>query len=201
MNLHPDHLENLRRSGLSDETILEAGIKSASPIINKPCIFSILEREGVDLKKRERNWWALCPLHSEKTPSFCVSEEKQAWHCFGCGKGGDVISFIMAYRGLSFKEALTYLGMGGGKVKIDSREVKKRELVKAFSQLISNYCGYLCDEYQCLNGMMAYIKTENDLECYAPIFPEITEAEYQLDVLQYGTDEDKYLLLKEEGLV
>lgn len=64
----------------------------------------------ISLKKAGRNYKALCPFHQEKTPSFMVSPEKQIWHCFGCGRGGDVISFVMEMEGLEFYEALKFLG-------------------------------------------------------------------------------------------
>ena len=60
----------------------------------------------VSLRKAGRNHQALCPFHDEKTPSFTVSQEKQFYHCFGCGANGTVISFIMEYSGLGFPEAV-----------------------------------------------------------------------------------------------
>ena len=60
-------------------------------------------------KKSGSNLFGLCPFHSEKTPSFSVSPDKQIYHCFGCGKGGSVISFIMEIENLSFPEAVAFL--------------------------------------------------------------------------------------------
>ncbi len=63
----------------------------------------------VQLKKRGRNYLGLCPFHSEKTPSFTVSEEKQIFHCFGCHAGGNVYKFLMDYEKISFVEAVQEL--------------------------------------------------------------------------------------------
>ena len=64
----------------------------------------------VDLKKRGRNFFGLCPFHSEKTPSFSVAPDKQIYHCFGCGAGGNVFSFIVEHEKISFIEAVKQLG-------------------------------------------------------------------------------------------
>lgn len=61
--------------------------------------------EYVQLKKQGRNYFGLCPFHGENTPSFSVSMDKQIYHCFGCGAGGDAFSFLMEIEGLSFREA------------------------------------------------------------------------------------------------
>ena len=63
----------------------------------------------VQLRKRGRNYIGLCPFHSEKTPSFTVSEEKQIFHCFGCHAGGNVYRFLMDYEKISFVEAVQEL--------------------------------------------------------------------------------------------
>ena len=78
-------------------------------IRNKGDIVSIIG-EFLPLKKRGRNFLALCPFHGEKTPSFVVSPEKQIYYCFGCGASGDVFSFLMEYEGLTFSEAIVCLG-------------------------------------------------------------------------------------------
>ncbi|MCM2531609.1 DNA primase [Neobacillus pocheonensis] len=59
----------------------------------------------VQLKKQGRNYFGLCPFHGENTPSFSVSADKQIFHCFGCGAGGNVFSFLMELEGSSFQEA------------------------------------------------------------------------------------------------
>lgn len=71
--------------------------------------------EFVQLKKQGRNYLGLCPFHSENTPSFSVSPDKQIFRCFGCGKGGNVITFIMEIEGVSFFEALSILATQTGK--------------------------------------------------------------------------------------
>lgn len=65
--------------------------------------------EYVDLKKSGSNYMGLCPFHSEKTPSFSVSSSKSIFKCFGCGVGGDVITFVMKRENLSFPEAVEFL--------------------------------------------------------------------------------------------
>ncbi len=77
-------------------------------IRNKADIVSVVG-DYVALRKRGRNYLALCPFHSEKTPSFTVSQEKQLFHCFGCGEGGNVFTFVMKHENVSFVEAAKIL--------------------------------------------------------------------------------------------
>ncbi|HIO55776.1 MAG TPA: DNA primase [Candidatus Marinimicrobia bacterium] len=63
----------------------------------------------VELRRRGRNYFGLCPFHTEKTPSFSVAPDKQIYHCFGCGTGGNAISFLMEYEKISFVESLQKL--------------------------------------------------------------------------------------------
>ncbi|MDR1680590.1 MAG: DNA primase [Prevotellaceae bacterium] len=74
------------------------------------------------LKKRGANYWACCPFHGEKTPSFSVSPAKGIYKCFGCGVAGNVVSFVMAHESLTYVEALKYLAR---KYNI---EIREREL-------------------------------------------------------------------------
>ncbi len=66
------------------------------------------------LKKSGRNWWACCPFHAEKTPSFCIWPEDDRWRCFGCNEGGDAFSFVMRIENVDFKRALEVLAEKAG---------------------------------------------------------------------------------------
>ncbi|MFN2435906.1 MAG: DNA primase [Desulfotignum sp.] len=79
-----------------------------SEILHAADIVDIVS-ESVILKKSGQNYFGLCPFHSEKTPSFSVNPGKQIFHCFGCGAGGNSLSFVMKYHGLSFPEAAKML--------------------------------------------------------------------------------------------
>jgi len=87
--------------------------------------------EHVKLRKRGRNWTGLCPFHNEKTPSFSVLEDKGIFKCFGCGKGGDVFSFVMQVEGLTFPEALQKLAK---RANIDLEPIQSDEAESARSE-------------------------------------------------------------------
>ena len=92
----------------------------------------------VQLTKRSgSNLFGLCPFHSEKTPSFSVSPDKQIYHCFGCGKGGGVINFIMEIENLSFPEAVAFLARRANMAlpeQENDRESKKRSRMLALNR-------------------------------------------------------------------
>ena len=69
---------------------------------------------SIELKKSGMNYKGICPFHGEKTPSFMVSADKQIWHCFGCGRGGDIFKFVMEKEGFGFVEALKMLAETAG---------------------------------------------------------------------------------------
>jgi DNA primase len=70
-----------------------------------------------DLKRKGKFWWACCPFHHEKTPSFHVREEDQHYHCFGCGAHGDILAFVQEVRGGTFPDTVEYLaGLAGVKL-------------------------------------------------------------------------------------
>lgn len=103
----------------------------------------------VTLKKKGANYFGLCPFHNEKSPSFSVSPGKQMYYCFGCGAGGNVITFIMEYENYSFGEALKYLADRAGITlpeAEDSKEARAQRDLKntllEINRLAANYFYY-----------------------------------------------------------
>ncbi len=82
-------------------------------VLNTANVVDVVSQH-VALKKRGKNHLGLCPFHAEKDPSFTVSEEKQIFHCFGCGQGGNVFTFVMLYHNLNFPEAVRYVAQKYG---------------------------------------------------------------------------------------
>lgn len=83
--------------------------------------------ERIPLKKAGRNFKGACPFHTEKTPSFMVSDEKQIYHCFGCGEGGNIFGFVMKYDGVTFPEAVEQLASRAGVI-LPKKHVSREEL-------------------------------------------------------------------------
>ncbi|WP_085991883.1 DNA primase [Oceanobacillus senegalensis] len=95
--------------------------------------------EYVQLKKQGRNFFGLCPFHGEKTPSFSVSQEKQIFHCFGCGKGGNAITFLMEMESYSFIETIKYLANRSGINLPDIGSERESPLSKENQNILSAY--------------------------------------------------------------
>jgi len=100
----------------------------------------------VGLKKSGVNYLGLCPFHTEKSPSFNVNPVKGIYHCFGCGVGGDVISFVMKMEGLSFPEAVKFLARRVGVVipdrpltSTEKRLVDEREILHELHEIAARY--------------------------------------------------------------
>ncbi len=95
----------------------------------------------VHLKRSGRNYFGLCPFHNEKSPSFSVSPDKQIFHCFGCGVGGNVITFLTKIEGISFREAIINLAERAN-IKLpslSSGEDSKKEELKAKVYKVNSY--------------------------------------------------------------
>jgi DNA primase len=87
----------------------------------------------VQLKKKGQNLWACCPFHNEKSPSFSVSPSKQIYKCFGCGKAGDAIQFVMDIEGIGFAEAIKHLAQKYG-IEIEEEQTQTPEQKRALSE-------------------------------------------------------------------
>ncbi|MBD3244699.1 MAG: DNA primase [Candidatus Moranbacteria bacterium] len=87
------------------------------------------------LTKSGANHKALCPFHNEKTPSFTVNEERQIFHCFGCGKGGDIFTFIQEIEGMNFVEALKFLAGKAG-VSLTQQDSAKTEAKNQLNRVL-----------------------------------------------------------------
>lgn len=119
---------------IPQETIEQ--IKEASDIVQ-------IIGEFLRIKKRGKNFLSLCPFHTEKTPSFNISPDKQIYHCFGCGKGGNVITFLIEHEKMSFVEAVKFLAR---KANIHIKEDKQSEYKKELFDRI-NYANQTALEY------------------------------------------------------
>lgn len=109
--------------------------------------------EYVHLKKQGKNYFGLCPFHGENTPSFSVSADKQIYHCFGCGAGGNAISFLMDIDGLNFQEAVIKLAEKGNipleierrseNISADSKVNNDQKLMKDAHELLAKFYHHL----------------------------------------------------------
>ncbi len=118
--------------------------------------------EYLPLKKLGHNFKTNCPFHGEKTPSFVVSPERQIWHCFGCGKGGDAFTFLMEYENLEFVEALRILAQ---KVGIELASTKnyspqtasKKEKIYTLNMLASEYYHFVLTKHAAGKKALEYL--------------------------------------------
>jgi hypothetical protein len=164
-------------------------------IEGKPDIMAVMEREGIELKCRGRDFWALSPFREEKTPSFKVNAEKQRWYDFGENSGGDVIDLEMKLKGFSFKDACKYLNIIPGKpAPIDPAKEKRKQQLKEFEHWrVEYYCG-LCDELININYLKICAQRKKTLPEYlafwlAEQLGKIPLIEHTLDILS-GKDND-----------
>ena len=113
----------------------------AAEVKNKLSIVDVVG-EQVQLRKAGTIFKGLCPFHGEKTPSFVVTPARESWHCFGCGEGGDIFSFVMRREGLTFPEALKRLAAKAG-IEIDERtsreDARRARLREVLEQAIAFY--------------------------------------------------------------
>src|SRR3989339_101343 len=116
-------------------------------------------RDYIQLQQAGSNFRAKCPFHSEKTPSFMVSPEKQIWHCFGCGKGGDVLEFVKEIEGINFAETLRLLAPKAGVElkKQNFQEISKRNRLLDILEMCSKYYNRFLTESKTAENARKYL--------------------------------------------
>lgn len=130
-----------------------------SEIIEKNDIVDVIS-EYMNLKRSGGNYMSLCPFHSEKTPSFSVSPSKQIFNCFGCGVGGNVVTFIQKIERISFVEAIKLLAERAG-VELDEKrspkELEKAKLRKALYKVNTEAARYFYENLSNRSRAMEYL--------------------------------------------
>ena len=124
--------------------------------------------EFITLKKAGRNFKALCPFHNEKSPSFMISPERQIWHCFGCGKGGDGLKFLMEYENMEFPESLRTLAKKAG-VELTESSYRKgvtseKEKIYEINKLALKFYKYLLLEHKAGKDALDYLLNKRGLK-------------------------------------
>ena len=112
----------------------------------------------VDLKKSGNSYKGLCPFHNEKTPSFTVDDRKQLFHCFGCGEGGDVVSFIMHKEGLSYIESMKYLAKKAGIKLDDTKSSKENKILNRYYDINKDIMMYFYKNLLTDKACQIYLK-------------------------------------------
>ncbi len=131
---------------------------------SKADIVSVIS-ERIQLKKAGKNFKALCPFHSERTPSFIVSPDIQFFKCFGCGEHGDVFAFLQKYEGMDFYEALKYLADRVGiKLKFSKENVGIKSRLYEINNQIANFYHYVLLFHPLGRGALEYLTKKRKLE-------------------------------------
>ena len=164
-------------------------------MINKPDIVQTIEQAGFELKRKGKSFWLSCPFHEEKTPSLKIDPERQSFFCFGCNAKGDSITFIQKVYRLSFKEACQYLNINKP-LRISPETQKKRGLVKVFREWERSLKKELTDYYRDFKTITKDLTTMEEVEGFVGDFNLILIVEWYLEILTYGSDEEKYNLFK-----
>lgn len=115
---------------------------------------------------------AVCPFHSEKTPSFHVSSDRQIWHCFGCSEGGDCFSFVMKMEGMDFAEALLHLGQKAGVEirRMSTTEGNIKQRLYEINELASRYYKTVLERSQTAEPARLYVNQRGITQELSEIF-------------------------------
>lgn len=167
----------------------------------------VVEAAGVALTQKGHRCIGLCPFHTEKTASFCVSKNAGKWRfkCFGCGVGGDALDFVQKAYGLDFKDALGHLGLRPSRMTPElsftiQRNKKGASLISSFRKWVDRQIDVACFIIHTCNRLVQKIKTPSDMERYGKFYHLLVKAEYHHSYLCKADDEALYRLFREGGL-
>jgi hypothetical protein len=171
----------------------------------KPDILSVMEREGLKLRRAGKSYRGKCPMHDGKSHgSLTVYPDSQSWYCWGCGEGGDVIDFIMKLKGYSFKDACRYFNIIPGKpAPVDPAIERKKQIQRDYETAIHNLYEGLCQQARYLHKLRINVKenpgalTEAGAVVFAQQMRGLAEIDYKIDTILEGEFEDQMSLLKE----
>lgn len=121
----------------------------------------------IPIKRAGRNFKAVCPFHNEKSPSFVISPERQMWHCFGCNKGGDILTFIEEYERMDFSESLKLLADKANikltKTAFLTHQDEKKARIYEINHLTSLFYHYLLTEHKSGKNALSYVTEKRGL--------------------------------------
>jgi len=163
--------------------------------MNKPDLLLTIEKEGFTPKRKGKYYWLSCPFHQDRNPSLKIDTERQNFFCFSCQQHGSAIDFVMALHGLSFRETLQYLKIHEP-LRVNSHQQKIKSLVNQFREREKSLKAELTDYYRDFHSITRDLQTWEEVEEFTEDFNLIPLAEYYLEILTSGTDEDKYYLMK-----
>lgn len=121
----------------------------------------------IPVKRAGRNLKAVCPFHNEKSPSFVISPERQIWHCFGCGKGGDIFTFVEEYERLDFPETLKLLADKAGvtltRNVFKNKNDEKKNKIYEINHLTSQFYNFLLTKHRIGKKALEYVKDKRQI--------------------------------------
>jgi DNA primase len=173
----------------------------AVEVIKRLDILEVAENEGLRLRKTGRNYFALCPFHSERTPSFSISPKKQMFNCFSCGKGGNVITLLAALRGVNNGKIIYQYANAFGlinRTQMSSKqkqELKKRTIKYEFKRKEESHFEvvhrFLCDQVHAFKRAMKQVRNVEEvkaLQDFYQIYDKLPYYQYLLECLlgDYG---------------
>lgn len=167
---------------------------------NKVDIVSLIS-EYLELKKAGRNYKANCPFHGEKTPSFMVSPELQMYKCFGCGKSGDVFTFLQEHEGMEFGETLKYLAdkVGVKLISFKPDETSEKEKIVEINKSVLNFYEYVLLNHPQGKKILDYLYKDRGLSEETVKKFQIGYSPENYDALEkYLTQKKKYKFIELE---